>query len=192
MISLNSINSTTMSKTGEIHLIMGCMYSGKSTELLKIINKYNILDIDILVINHSYDTRYGTDKIVSHDGKKYDCLQCDKLMDIINNPIYLKAKVVIVDEGHFFEDLFEFTIQSCDKNNKCVYIAGLNGDYKKEPIGDILKLIPHCDSITKLLALCIMCKDGTPGLFSKRIIKNDSKILVGSGEEYIAVCRKHY
>jgi thymidine kinase len=185
------INMSYIKKVGAIHIIFGPMFSGKSSELLKIIKKNDILDKKQLVINNKLDIRYGENKIISHDKKEYDCLGCSELIPLLTNQTFLDAEIIIIDESHFFNDLEDFVIQSCDLHNKIVYIAGLNGDYKKESIGQINQLCPKADTITKLDALCIVCKDGTPAIFSKRIVNQESKILVGTSE-YIAVCRKHY
>ena len=181
-----------MNIEGEIHIIFGCMYSGKSTELLKRINRYKVLSIPILKFNHSLDTRYGSNKIISHDGNSTECIQTDKLMKYIHDTNYNNSKIIIIEEGHFFEDLYEFVIYSCYEKKKCIHIAALNGDFEKNPIGDILKLIPQSDSIVKLSALCSICNDGTPANFSKRISSDTDQFIVGSTNTYIAVCRKHH
>lgn len=181
-----------MNITGEIHIIFGCMYSGKSTELLKRVNRYKFLSIPILKFNHSLDIRYGTNKIISHDGNYTECIQTNKLMSYIDDANYNDCKVIIIEEAHFFEDLYEFVIYSCYKKNKCIHIAALNGDFEKKEIGSVLKLIPECNSIIKLSALCSECNDGTPANFTKRISNDKDQFLVGSTDTYKAVCRLHH
>ena len=78
------------------------------------------------------------------------------------------------------------------KENKSFIIAGLDGDFKREPFGDILKLIPLAEKVIKLNALCKFCKDGTEAPFTKRLINADIQQLVGGADSYAAVCRKHY
>mgnify|MGYP000088145527 CR=1 FL=1 len=175
---------------GEIHIIMGCMFSGKSSELMKVIGKYKLLKKKILAINHIYDTRYGSEKIITHDKKEEECIQIEKLNSITDSQEYIDAEILIIEEGHFFVDLYEFVSNACDSKKK-VYVAGLSGDFQLNPIGDILKLIPICDTVKKLTALCLKCGDGTEAIFSKRIEKNENQILVGS-DEYIPVCRHHF
>ena len=97
----------------------------------------------------------------------------------------------MIEEGQFFENLYEFAVQAADIDNKVVIVAGLDGDSNREEFGDIIKLIPKCDSVVKLHALCSICKDGTLACFTKRIVKNQSKILVGVNE-FIPVCRFHF
>ena len=74
---------------------------------------------------------------------------------------------------------------------KTIILAGLDADYKQEKFGEILDCIPVADSVTKLSALCMRCKDGTPGPFTKRIVDTKELELVGGCETYEAVCRHH-
>ena len=179
-----------MNHSAELHLIIGCMFSGKSSELIKIINKYRLLEKKILAINHIFDKRYGSDKIISHDKNETSCLQLESLMSIVKTKDYKESEIIVIEEGHFFEDLDVF-VKVCLGDNKTIYVAGLSGDYEMKPIGKILDLIPMANSTKQLSALCLNCKDGTKAHFSKRIVKDDSQILVGSNE-YIPVCRNHF
>ena len=71
-------------------------------------------------------------------------------------------------------------------------MSGLDGDFRREPFGEILQCIPLCDSVVKLSAMCMISKDGTPGIFSKRIVDNTNQTLVGASETYVASSRVHY
>ena len=175
----------------ELHVILGCMYSGKSTELLKIINYYKILEKHLYIINHKLDTRYGENSIISHDKKSFPSINCSTLMENINNEDFKKSDIVIIEEAQFFEDLKKFVEISLE-HNKIVYVAGLDGDSFMKPFGQILDLIPLCDSVKKLSALCMVCKDGTPANFTKRIVENQEQKLIGSFESFIPVCRFHH
>ena len=171
---------------------LGSMFSGKSTEILRLINRYKTLKKNILAINHSSDTRYGENKIISHNKESHDCLSISELTPLLQNKKFTDCEVIFIEEAQFFSDLFDFVTQSADIYKKIVVVAGLDGTYKREPFGDVLRLIPHAESVIKLHALCLKCNDGTKASFTKRIINNESDILVGSKESYIAVCRKHY
>ena len=92
----------------------------------------------------------------------------------------------------FFNNEKDTIIHWCDNLNKSVIAAGLDGDFMKNPFGDVLSLIPHAEKITKLNALCKKCGNGTLAHFTKRIINDDKKMLVGSDEIYEAVCRYHF
>ena len=177
---------------GSIKIIIGSMFSGKSTEIIRLINRYKTLKKNILAINHSSDIRYGENKIISHNKESHDCLSVTQLKPLLQDTRFNECDVIFIEEAQFFSDLFDFVTQSADFHNKIVVVAGLDGTYKREPFGDVLRLIPHAESVIKLHALCLKCNDGTTASFTKRIINDESDILVGSTESYIAVCRKHY
>ena len=178
--------------TGSVKIIIGSMFSGKSTEVIRLIDRYKLLKKNVLAINHTLDDRYDKNKIVTHNKVKKDCLSVSELMPLLNTVDYIKSDVVVIEEAQFFKDLFKFVVKSSDENNKIVVVAGLDGNYKREPFGDILNLIPYAESVIKLHALCMKCGDGTKASFTKRINKDNEEILIGSTEEYVPVCRKHY
>ena len=172
-----------------LKLILGCMYSGKTTEILRIVNSLKHIDEIPLIIKPIIDNRYSIDKISTHDNIEYDCKTVNNLSELKN----IENNYIIIEEAQFFKDLYLFIIHQVDINHKNVIIVGLDGDSNRENFGNIHKLIPLCDDIIKLKAYCSICKDGTPGIFSKRInIKNKDTIFVGSDNDYIAVCRKCY
>ena len=135
---------------GSLKIIIGSMYSGKSTEMIRLLGRYKQLNKSILAINHSLDDRYDKNKIVTHNQQKMDCLSVDKLMPLLDNEDYINADIIAIEEAQFFTDLYDFTIQSIDIHNKIVIVAGLDGDYRKKAFGQILDLIPHCESVIKL------------------------------------------
>jgi thymidine kinase len=112
-------------------------------------------------------------------------------MGQMDNAIYNAADTVFIDEAQFFVDLYEFVKIAVEEHHKNVVVIGLDGDSNREHFGQIHKLIPLCDDVVKLKALCSKCKDGTPGIFSKKLSNSSTKIEVGSSC-YIAVCRKCY
>lgn len=188
------MNSKMDLESGYLELIIGPMFAGKSTELLRIINMYKILGKKILIINHNINKRYDqpNSTIITHDKSKIDdCLAVTSLNEISDEFINMHD-VIIIEELQFFKDAYLNIIKMVDLYKKHVICAGLDGDFNRQPFGDVLKLIPHCDNIKKLKALCKRCGNGTCALFSKRIVKEQSKTLVGSEEIYEAVCRKHY
>ena len=182
-------------KSGRIDIIIGSMFSGKSTELIRIINKFKILSKKILVINHKLDQRYSENSISTHSNIKLECISLQNLLDLTTNKKfkreYENCEVLVIEEAQFFKDLYEIVVNAADIDNKIVIVAGLDGDSNREEFGNILKLIPKCDSVKKLHALCVKCKDGTSASFTKRLVKNDSQIYIGVSE-FIAVCRYHY
>ena len=175
-----------------IHLITGCMFSGKTSSLINIAKMQKLLNKKVLIINFNEDTRYSpNNKITTHDNISFDCFPCAKdLFGAMSNE-YINADVICINEGQFFDNLVSFCIMACEQS-KDVYVCGLDGDYLKRPFGEILNLIPHCDSVSKLKALCMSCKNGTHASFTKKIKKSDELVEIGSTEIYMPVCRNCY
>ncbi len=190
-----------------IELIIGPMYSGKTSRLVEIYKQCKFCDISVAVINHSIDNRYDEELLSTHDQIKIPCIKTERLFDVWTDDICLEtdvslvprikekfkvatSRVILINEGQFFPDLEEF-VKKLLSNDKKVYICGLDGDFERKKFGQILDLIPLCDKVTKLTSLCSICKNGTPGIFSKRITSEKEQTVVGS-DNYIPVCRKCY
>ena len=159
---------------GYLKLIIGPMYSGKTSSLIHIYNTYRH-HFNILVINHSEDVRYGKQNMSTHDGIKIPCIFTSDLSCIENIQDY---DMILINEGQFFPDVFDWVKHMVTYLNKRVYIAGLDGDFKQEPIGDILKLLPYSNKCTKLTSLCYDCRDGTEAIFSHRITNETQQIVI--------------
>lgn len=177
--------------TGYLELILGCMFSGKTTQLLEMYNMYQICDIEPCVVNYIKDRRYHEDLLSTHDKKMIPCINVKKLSEIVTPEILAKYSVFLINEGQFFDDIDEIVLELVNIHNKKVYVCGLDGDYKQNIFGKLLNLIPHCDKYRKLHAICKKCKDGTLASFSKRISDELGQEVIGSNN-YIPVCRKCY
>lgn len=168
------------------------MYSGKTSELIRRIQRYKSIKKNILFVNYIEDTRYNNnnENIYTHDKVSYNGIYLDKL-----SPLYDKIKdydVFVINEGQFFEDIEEITINLCEKYGKDVLICGLDGDFQRKPFKyNLLNLIPYADTIEILTAYCSICKDETPARFSKRITNELEQKVIGC-DNYIPVCRKHF
>ena len=129
----------------------------------------------------------------SHDLDMIPCIQTKELFDLSKENGIFDYDVYLINEGQFFQDIYEFTTFLVEKHNKVVYVSGLDGNYKREPFGDgsILRLIPICDTIIRKTSICKRCNDGTKALFTYRITDDKQETLIGSSE-YIPVCRKCY
>ena len=177
-----------------VEIILGCMYSGKSTELLRRTKRYLAIGKNVLLINHTNDTRTGN-SVKTHRDETENALKITNLMDIFITPdqklAIFKADVIGIDEAQFFGDLHEFVL-AMEKYGKTIIISGLDGDSDRKPFGQILQCIPLCDEVVKLTAMDMVDKDGTPAIFTKRIVKKEGQVLVGATESYIAVSRKNY
>lgn len=180
---------------GYLNLIVGPMFSGKSTRLIHYIRKYKTLNFDIMVIKPSIDNRYtDSNEICTHNFEKESCTSygTDELGNIFSDSHYTDAKIIIIEEGQFFNSLFDHVKQMTDIDKKIVYVTALNGDSNRNLFGDVYKLLPLCDNIEFMQALCIKCSDGTLGIYSKRYSDNHEQVCVAGASVYQAVCREHY
>jgi thymidine kinase len=101
------------------------------------------------------------------------------------------SDVILINEGQFFSDIVPFTVKMVEEERKKVYICGLDGDFKRDKIGNLLDLIPMCDKMTKLHALCSLCKDGTLAPFTLRSTCETEQVLIGN-DIYMPLCRSCY
>lgn len=177
-----------------IHLITGCMFSGKTTKLINVAKMNKLLDKCVIVINYEKDIRYSeNNKVITHSGVSLDCIPCakDLLFMLKDDPMIKKADVICINEGQFFDKLLDFC-KSLRDLGKEVHVCGLDGDYLRRPFGEILNLIPLCDTYVKLYALCMNCKNGNNASFTKKIIQTDNLIEIGGSDIYVPVCGKCY
>lgn len=179
-----------MSKKFNLELIIGPMFSGKSTELLRRVSCCEAIGMKSLLINHTFDTRTKC-FIKTHNGKKKQAVKTDSLLSIINMDVFQKADVIGIDEAQFFKDLKPFILE-IEKYNKNIFVSGLDGDYLRNPIGQILECIPLCDKVDKLNSLDMIDKDGSKGIFTKRITKSNDTVLIGADDKYLSVNRFNY
>lgn len=167
-----------------------------STYLKTIYNKYKYTDKKISIYSHILDKeRYSTSFLTTHNDRngKDGLISMTFLPDIksiLNTSEYKESDMIIIEEAQFFEDLHLISGE-LDKTNKNFIICGLSSDYKREPFGGILNLIPHADKLTKLSSFCSLCKDNTEAIYTKKINKDDHR-KIGSEEIYTPVCRFHY
>jgi thymidine kinase len=181
--------------TGYLELFIGPMFSGKTSKLLEIYKQYTYCNIGVTVINHSSDTRYHDSMLSTHDKVMIPCIQTDTLFSVVDSlkrddGLQKWIDVILINEGQFFADLYPFVLQML-KENKKVYIAGLDGDFERNKFGSLLDLIPHCDKVTKLTSFCSICRDGTLAIFSLRLTAEKDQMLIGS-DNYTPVCRYCY
>lgn len=174
-----------------LKIIVGCMFSGKTSELIKEVKRLTVIDKKILLINSNLDTRYDNNKVCSHNQEKIECISVKNLQDI-DMIKYTESEYIIIDEAQFYEDLFDFVTVATDLNNKHVIIVGLNGDFDRNNFGEIHKLYPYADNIVLLKAMCLSCKDGTEAIFSKKIVNDKKQTDIGNQDKYMPVCRKCY
>lgn len=196
--------SLVQAHTMSLELIIGPMFSGKTSALLSIIRRHEALGLKCVAFKPQLDDRYEPDHdtdnhdtyyIYNHDRVKAAALSVTYLTQAARATIYDDASLVIVEEGQFFKDLYEFVLKAVEVDKKHVIVAGLDGDRFRKPFGQILQLIPIADRITKLTSLCKLCANDSkavPALFSYGNTKSEEIVQVGDGSIYMPLCRQHY
>ena len=174
-----------------LDIIIGPMFAGKSTELIKRIRKLNVLNKKYISVKPIIDKRYSEKQIVSHNNDRINCSCFDSIDDFISDINLNNLDTVFIEEGQFFPDLKNGVLRLVEEFNCNVVIVGLDGDSNRNKFGQILDLIPYCDTCTKISALCKRCNDGTPAIFSHRNNNSTNQIEVGVAD-YESLCRKHY
>ena len=174
---------------GYLELWIGPMFSGKTTQLIQTYKKFAYIGKKVVVINYAEDKRYHDTMLSTHDLIMIPCIQSECLHSIIDT-LY-EADVILINEGQFFQDLYQVVIELVDVFHKMVYISALDGDFQRDRFGSVLDLIPYCDKVTKLHSLCSVCKNGKPAIFSHRITHEEDQIVIGS-DNYVPLCRTCY
>lgn len=183
--SLNGFRSAAPHQNkGQLQVIFGPMFSGKTTELLRRIKRYEVAAYSCLVIKYEHDKRYSDDGVATHDRQTFKAISCSRLQDVVN--IAVKYEVVGVDEGQFFPDVVEFC-EKMAKLKKTVIVAALDGDFQRKAFGNILQLVPLAESVVKLSAVCMNCYG--EGSFTKRLISDTTIEVIGGADKYMAACR---
>ncbi len=138
---------------GYLELILGSMFSGKTSYLLEVYKKCVFCNIPVAVINYSADNRYTSEPMLStHDKQMIPCILANTIHDAIQNNLetVTSAETILINEGQFFPDIEEEVKKLVEQFNKRVYICGLDGDFNRKPIGNLLQLFPFFDNIIKL------------------------------------------
>lgn len=177
---------------GWVEVICGCMFAGKTEELIRRINVLSFAKKKIAIFKPKIDDRYEKSSVTSHNGNKVPCYpieEPEEILDIIDDDV----EVVAIDEGQFFgESLVEVTDYLASKGIR-VIVAGLDTDFRGEAFGIMPQLLVRAEFVSKLTAVCSKC--GAPATRTQRIINdvpasyNDPTILVGAVESYEPRCR---
>ena len=179
---------------GYLKIILGSMFAGKTTELIKEYRRHKSCGFECLFINHKIDNRYidEENKTSTHDRIFINSINVgDNLLDFFKKEGYLsRYDVILINEGQFFKDLYKFVDYIVNRLNKKVYVCGLDGDFQRKKIGSVLDIIPLCDDVIKIKAICSNCKMNE-GIFTYRLSDEKEQVVVGS-INYSAVCRKCY
>lgn len=179
-------------REGWIEVISGCMFAGKTEELIRRINVLSYAKKNIIVFKPKIDNRYSDSEIVSHSGAKVPCLIVEKAQDILKK-IEADTEVVAIDEVQFFDkDIVEVCEYLADKGIR-VMVAGLDKDFRGESFGVMPELLTRAEFVTKLTAVCAKC--GAPATRTQRLVNGkpagfeDPIVMVGADESYEPRCR---
>ena len=173
---------------GEIKLITGPMFSGKTSELIRRYKRYKLnKNNKCILIKYKGDTRYSENEIVTHDHIKIQSVKAELLFEL--NNIIDNYNIICIDEIQFFKDAYEFCEKWANLGKK-IECCGLNGDFQRKPFQVITNLIPIVTDITYLPAVCK--ENGNDAHFSLRLNSNKNVKLIGGENEYTPVDRKTY
>lgn len=179
-----------------LEIILGPMFSGKTTRLMQIYHIHSYINPEqIAVVNFWEDQRYNNGEsqipcLYSHNQTRVPCLSLQNLNELKNHPKYYLYGVILINEAQFFDDLKDFVLEAVEIHKKKVILFGLDGDYLRRPFVNLLELIPYCDSVEKLKALCCRCRDGTLASFTHRTVSSTEVKLIGASEKYESLCRQ--
>lgn len=173
---------------GELQLILGPMFSGKTTEFISRLHVQRASKRRCLVIKHTKDRRYSDSHVTAHNLNTIEATTTVSCL-IEAEREAAEYSVIGIDEAQFFPDVVEF----CEKManaGKLVIVAALDGTFERKPFGRILDLIPLAEDVVKLSAVCACCRK--KAAFSGRIVANTEVELIGGADMYRALCRACY
>ena len=175
-----------------LEVVLGPMFSGKSSYALSYVRRQRAIGKDVLVIKPNLDTRYTFNhELITHNKDTIPCTVWN-----VQNPICMFSDLdydcFVIEEAQFFNHLEDFCYELLFRQNKHLLVVGLDGDFNQKKFGEVLDIIPMATSVTKLTSLCSVCCDGTPAPYTKRLqTKSKNQIDVGGAEKYVAVCLRH-
>lgn len=173
-------------KTGWIEVICGSMFSGKTEELIRRLNRAYIARLHVEIFKPLIDTRYHETDVVSHNENKIRSTPVPFANDILL--LASTSEVVGIDEAQFFDNQLVDVCTKLANNGKRVIVAGLDMDFSGQPFGSIPALLAVAEFVTKVHAICIVCGDVANHSF--RLHTSKKRVLLGEKEKYEARCRR--
>ncbi len=178
---------TRLNETGWIEVIVGSMFSGKSEELIRRLNRARIARQKVQVFKPKIDVRYSQEEIASHSGQKHDSKPVTTAAELLAQ-ILPETEVIGIDEGQFFDIGLIDAVNHLARSGKRVIIAGLDQDYTGKPFEPMPQLLSVAEFITKTHAICVKC--GSTANYSQRTVESDERVEVGAADKYEARCRR--
>jgi len=171
-----------------MEVIVGCMFSGKTEELIRRVRRAQYANLSVVVFKPTIDRRYSEDCVDSHSGMQIRSLLVDHSSQI--PALAQEAQVIGVDEAQFFDSDLPKVCDHLANSGRRVICAGLDLDFRGGPFGPMPQLLCMAEYIQKMLAICVVC--GNPADRSQRIINREAQVLVGEKDAYEARCRLHW
>ncbi|MBI3220618.1 MAG: thymidine kinase [Bacteroidetes bacterium] len=175
-------------KNGWIEVVCGCMFSGKTEELIRRLNRALIAQQKVEIFKPAIDKRYDDQKIVSHSEREIRSTPVNFAGDILL--LAGDCDVVGIDEAQFFDDAIVDVCNSLANAGKRVIVAGLDMDYEGKPFGPMPNLLAVAEFVTKVHAIC--AQTGELASFSFRLTENKSQVLLGEKDKYEARNRRSF
>ena len=170
---------------GSIELICGSMFSGKTEELIRRLNRARIAKLKVESFSPKADTRFAEDALISHNSKSIPSTPVDSASAILL--LSNDAHVIGIDEAQFFDEEIVYVCQTLAEQGKRVIVAGLDMDYLGVPFGPMPRLMAIAEYVTKVNAICMVCGDLASHSYRKG--SDDSLVLLGEQDSYEARCR---
>jgi thymidine kinase len=173
---------------GSIEVICGSMFSGKTEELIRRLNRARIARLRVEIFSPKADTRFAEDALVSHNANSIPSTPVENASSILL--LASDVHVIGVDEAQFFDEELPDVCNILANKGIRVIVAGLDMDFKGRPFGPMPTVMAMAESVTKLQAVCVRC--GNPAMYSYRLVHDGSRILLGEKESYEPRCRICY
>ncbi len=175
-------------RTGWVEVICGCMFSGKTEELIRRLRRARIADLRVEVFKPLLDTRYDASSIVSHDTTSLLAMPIERSEQLLD--LHPDTSVVGIDEAQFFDHHLPEICHQLALRGVRVIVAGLDMDYRGRPFGPMPTLLATAEYVTKVYAICVHC--GNLATHSYRLSPDDEVVLLGEKEHYEPRCRSCY
>jgi thymidine kinase len=180
---------------GSLEVVCGCMFSGKSEELIRRLRRAVIAKKKVQVFKPQIDDRYSIDQVRSHSGVGFDAIPVSSAKELLRL-IKPDSEVVGIDEAQFFDADLPQVVRKLADGGRRVICAGLDLDFRGEPFGPMPLLLALAERVDKLTAICVV--SGEPATRTQRLINgkpaayDDPIILVGASDSYEARARKYH
>jgi thymidine kinase len=172
---------------GWIEVVVGSMYSGKSEELIRRLNRAKIARQKVQVFKPKIDDRYSKDEIASHAGNRFHSKPVASSNELMK-AVKADTEVVGIDEGQFFDGGLVGVVNELANRGVRVIIAGLDQDFMGKPFEPMPQLLAVAEFITKTHAICVRC--GETANYSQRTFESEERVAVGASGMYEARCRQ--